>query len=53
MKKAYSTPQLFVHGSVQQITLVKGGVDPKALIGNDGCGQGMGQGYDGRVKNCS
>jgi hypothetical protein len=54
MKKAYTTPQLLVHGSVQQITLKNGGAsDPKALVGNDGCGLGQGQGYDGRVRNCS
>lgn len=55
MKKAYTTPQLLVHGSVQEITLVNGdpNTDPKPLIGNDGCGQGQGQGYDGRTRNCS
>jgi hypothetical protein len=54
MKKAYTTPQLLVHGSVQEMTLRNGDpTDPKPLAGNDGCGQGIGQGYDGRVRNCS
>jgi len=54
MKKAYTTPQLLMHGSVQEMTLANGDpTDPKPLAGNDGCGQGIGQGYDGRVRNCS
>jgi len=54
MKKAYTTPQLFVHGSVQELTLVNGdSSDPKPLLGNDGCGIGQGQGYDGRDRTCS
>jgi hypothetical protein len=54
MKKAYITPHLLVHGSVQEMTLKNGDLsDPKPLIGNDGCGIGQGQGYDGRDRNCS
>ena len=54
MKKEYTTPQLHVHGSLEEMTLSgQGGNDPKPLEGNDGCGLGQGSGYDGRTKNCS
>ena len=54
MKKEYSKPHLLVHGSVEMLTLgSQGHHDPKALEGNDGCGMGMGQCYDGRTKHCS
>ena len=51
MKKEYSKPQLLIHGSVEELTLR--GTDPKPDVGNDGCGIGQGQGYDGRVRDCS
>ena len=43
--KDYTTPQLFVHGNVEEITLQNGtGSDPKPYCGNDGIGIGQGQG---------
>jgi hypothetical protein len=46
MKKEYTTPQLFVHGSVETITLRSnaGGNGPKGCAGNDGRGSGQGVG---------
>jgi hypothetical protein len=53
-KKVYARPQLFVHGSVEQITLgSQGPHDPKPYEGNDGCGIGIGNGYNGRLKHCA
>lgn len=54
MKREYTTPRLHVHGSVEELTLAaQNASDPKPLEGNDGCGIGQGQGYDGRTKVCS
>ena len=53
-KKAYSRPRLFVHGGVEQMTLgSQGPHDPKAYEGNDGCGLGVGNGYNGHRKRCA
>jgi hypothetical protein len=52
VRKQYTTPELLVHGSVEHLT--QGQIlGQKTLEGNDGCGEGEGQGYDGRVKSCS
>jgi len=52
MKKDYATPQLYVHGSVGEMTLgSQGPNDPKPDEGNDGCG--IGQGQAGGTKTCS
>ena len=40
MRKEYTTPQLLVHGSEEEMTLAD-----KGPLGNDGCGQGQGQGF--------
>jgi hypothetical protein len=52
VKKQYTTPELLVHGSLEDLT--QGQIlGQKTLEGNDGCGQGEGQGYDGRDRMCS
>ncbi len=53
-KKAYSRARLFVHGGVERMTLgSQGPRDPTAHEGNDGCGLGVGNGYDGHRKSCA
>ncbi len=52
MKKQYTTPELLVHGSLEDLT--QGQVlGQKTQEGNDGCGIGEGQGSDGVDKICS
>ncbi len=44
MKKQYSTPELLVHGSLEDLTLGSALGDPgKGDEGNDGCGLGHGE----------
>ena len=53
MRKNYTTPELLVHGSIEDLTLT---AIAKGFEGNDGCGQGEGEGSsdpDGTGKDCS
>ena len=50
VRKNYTTPELLVHGSVEDLTLT---AVAKGFEGNDGCGQGEGEGDDGTGKICS
>jgi hypothetical protein len=53
VRKDYTTPELLVHGSIEDLTLSAVG---KAFEGNDGCGMGEGEGSrdpDGTGKDCS
>ena len=48
MRKDYTTPQLLVHGSIEDLTLTPG--RGKGYEGNDGCAigeGGQGGGWDG------